>query len=100
MPVQSPMAKARTPDDFASPDEGEQCRVDLLGVGPCDVVRTALHRHKGAVGDQRWEPRRSHLERKDPILRAVQNEDWNIDLRQVGTEVSQPRVNAGVGRMR
>src|ERR1700722_17489339 len=75
----------------------EQCRVDLFGVGPADVVWTALDRNKRAVGNQRRKPRRGHLERKDAIVGAVQDEHGNVDVRQVGAEVGQPGVDAGVG---
>src|SRR6476646_5561538 len=37
-------------------DEGEQRGVDLVGIGPADVVRTALHRDERAVSDQRGQP--------------------------------------------
>src|SRR4051794_27250505 len=61
-------------------EEGEQCGVDLLGVGPADVVRTALHRDERAVCDQRWQPGRGRLEGKDAVLCAVHDEHWHVDL--------------------
>ena len=62
-------------------EEGGQCRVDLFGVGPSDVVRTAFHRDKRAVGDQR----REGVELtaiSDPQCRG--GRDRQVDLRQVG----------------
>src|SRR4029077_13588917 len=72
--------------------EREKCCIDLFSVSPHDVVRTALHRDERAVGDQRGKPRRSHLERKNAIRRAVKHEYRDVDLRQVGPEIGQPGV--------
>src|SRR5205807_9943962 len=78
-------------------EEREQRGVDLLGVGPADVVRAALNRDERAVRNQRWQPGRGRLERQDPVLSAVHDEHGYVDLGDVGAEVGQPRADARVG---
>jgi hypothetical protein len=52
-------------------DEGEQCRVDFVGMRPADVVRTVLDRNESAIGDQRRKLRGGRVERKNAVLGAV-----------------------------
>src|SRR5579862_5120821 len=56
--------------------------------------------YEGAVGDERRKSRSRHLERKDAIRRAMENEDRNIDHRLVGPEIGQPRSHRGGSRGR
>src|SRR5580704_6076045 len=64
-------------------DELEEDRVDLFRKGPSDVVRTALDRHKRAVGDHCREPRCSRLEGKDAILGPMHDKHGDIDFDQI-----------------
>jgi hypothetical protein len=78
----------------------QQRPVDLVGVRPADVVRATLDRHDRHVCDQFAEPCGGRLERQDPVVRAVECQGRDVDLRQVLAEVGQPRVYDGVARMR
>src|SRR5205085_2058467 len=60
---------------------------------PSDAVVEMLRRQAGQA-------LRGRLERQDPVLRAVHDEDRHVDLRQVGSEVGQPGVDARVRGMR
>jgi len=81
-------------------DEFQESRVDLVRMGPADVVRASLDGDEGHVGDQVGQAGGRRLEREDPVLDAVDDEDRDVDLRQVGPEVGEPRVDAGVRRPR
>src|SRR4051794_35739186 len=77
-------------------EEREQCGVDFVGMRPADVVRTIFDRDERALGNQRRKPCRCRLERQDAVLGAVNDKYGNVDLRQVGTEVGQPGIDARI----
>ena len=65
---------------------------------PADVVRTALYRDERAIGNQRRKARRGRVERKDAVLGTVHDQHRDVDLRQIGSEVGQPGIDACVAR--
>src|SRR5438093_205617 len=68
-------------------EEPEQRAVDLVGVRPADVVRATLHGDDRHVRDEFAEPSGGGLERQDAVLRAVEDQRRDVDLRQVVAEV-------------
>src|SRR5580704_2491476 len=81
-------------------EEVEEGGVDDVGVSPGDVVRAALDRDERQVLDQGGQPGGGGRVGQDPVGVAVDEQGRDVDLGQVGAEVGQPRVHAGVGGVR
>ena len=61
-------------------EEAEQGRVDLVGVGPGDAVRTALDDDEVHVRDEAGQPLAGLVERQDPVGVTLDNQHRDIDL--------------------
>jgi hypothetical protein len=64
-------------------------RLNLLRMGPCDVVRPAFDPDQPDVVDQRRQTLGRRADRRDPILGAVHDERRDVDLCDVAANVGQ-----------
>jgi len=73
-------------------DEGEQCPVDLVGVGPDDRVRPARDDDGARVVQQRGKPAAGGLVGQDAILVALDDQDGDANRGQVPRKSSRQAV--------
>ena len=83
-----------------APTNSSSALLTSSGMRPGDVVRPSLDRDELDVVEQRRQPRCGRLVGQDPVLRAVDDQHRDVDLRQIASEVGQPGVHARVGRER
>src|SRR2546428_4004445 len=89
-----------TADSSLLAEEGEQRLVDLVGMGPGDVVRAAVDPYQPDVLDQVGEAVRGGVDGQDTVLGTVHDQHRYVDLGQVTAEVGLPGVHAGVRGVR
>src|SRR6266540_231121 len=82
------------------PDECEEGVVDLAGVGPDDRVRAVRYHHMPGSAQQTRQPVSGGLGGQDAVLTALDDQDGDINPREVAAEVFQrgDDVAAGGGR--
>ena len=86
-----PRRQAARPSSFAVSlrEELKECPLNLLRMGPCDVVRPAFDPDQPDVVDQRRQTLGRRADRRDPILGAVHDERRDVDLCDVAANVGQ-----------
>jgi hypothetical protein len=77
-------------------EESKESLVDLVVVGPPDVVRPVVDAYQAQVLDERREAVGGGIDGQDPVLGSVYHEHRYVDVGQVVAEVGQPGVDAGV----
>src|SRR6266511_2047731 len=82
------------------PDECEEGVVDLAGVGPDDRVRAVRYHHMPGSAQQTRQPVSGGLGGQDAVLTALDDQDGDINPREVAAEVFQrgDDMAAGGGR--